>query len=185
MKKRNFNWLLPLGVVGSLLLTVAVACSSDDDSSSGDTSSATCGISTSASGDVITTLDAVGTGGGTAFDGTLDTTGDLADILSTAYGEGNLGLHRGHAPIESVLIAYLGISHESMHVMMEDCGMNLGAVCESFGFDPENLIDTLTASFDHFLEEGVTNGVITSSEVDSYSSQIRTQFSNRVYWDGN
>lgn len=165
----------------ALILLAAFAACSDENNVS---NSATCGISTSATGDVITTMKAKGTGGGSPFDGTVNTASDLDDLAETAWGDGGLDLHRGHAPIQSVLEAYLGISHEEMHVMMEDCNMNLAAVCEAFGFDPENLIETLTASFAPFIEQGVSNGVITTDEAADWKQQVRTQFSNRVYWKG-
>jgi hypothetical protein len=71
-----------------------------------------------------------------------------------------------------------------MHTMMEDCNMNLAAVCTAFGFDPENLVETLTASFVPFLEQAVTNGVITNAELANWTEQVRTQFRNRVNWEG-
>ncbi|MEM7345615.1 MAG: hypothetical protein AAF485_15340 [Chloroflexota bacterium] len=141
-------------------------------------------ITTSAAGEIITTIQAQGTGGGGPFDGVVDTESDLDDLVETAWGNGSLGLHRGHAPIEGVLEAYLGISHDEMHVFMEDEGMNLAQVCEHFGFDPENLVETLTASFVPFIEEGVDNGVISSDDVEIWTDRVRTEFSNRVYWEG-
>ncbi len=140
-------------------------------------------ITTSATGEVITNITAPGTGPG-GFDGTVDTASDLDELVAVAWGDGSLDLHRGHAPIQNVLEAYLGISHDEMHILMEESDMNLAAVCENFGFDPENLIDTLTASFVPHLEEGVENGVISRDEVETWTEQIRTAFSKRVYWDG-
>ncbi|MEM7032799.1 MAG: hypothetical protein AAF629_24835 [Chloroflexota bacterium] len=141
-------------------------------------------ITSSATGDVITNIQAQGTGGGAPFDGTVNEASDLDDLVATAWGVARLGLHRGHAPIESVLEAFLGISHDEMHVLMEDEGMNLAKICEHLGLDPENLVDTLTASFVPFLEEGVENGVISSEEVEIWTERIRAEFSNRVYWEG-
>ena len=155
-----------------MLLATVVACSLAVES-----------ITSDATGEVITTIQARGTGPG-SFDGVVDTEGDLDALVETAWGEARLGLHRGHAPIENVLEAFLGITHTEMHVLMEDGGMNLAAVCEHFGFDSENLVDTLTASFVPFLEEGVANGVLGSDEVEAWTAKVRTEFSNRVYWDG-
>ncbi|MEM7115307.1 MAG: hypothetical protein AAF614_22895 [Chloroflexota bacterium] len=155
-----------------MLVATVVACSPAVES-----------ITSDATGQVITTIRARGTGPG-SFDGVVDTEADLDALVETAWGEGRLGLHRGHAPIESVLEAFLGINHDEMHVLMEDGGMNLAAVCEHFDFDPENLVDTLTASFVPFLEEGVTNGVLASDEVATWTAKIRAEFSNRVYWEG-
>ena len=128
-------------------------------------------------------MRARGTGGGSPFDGTVDTPSDLDDLVESAWGVARLGLHRGHAPIEAVLEAFWGIDHDEMHVLM-DQGMNAAAVSEHLGLDPENLVDTLTYSFVPFLEEGVANGVLSSGEVATWQEQIRVQFSNRVYWDG-
>ncbi len=50
--------------------------------------------------------------------------------------------------------------------------MNLAAVCEHFGFDPENLVETLTASFVPFLEQGVENGVISADAQTNSTSAI-------------
>ncbi|MEM7125123.1 MAG: hypothetical protein AAF702_02275 [Chloroflexota bacterium] len=141
-------------------------------------------ITTSATGEVITNIQARGTGGGAPFDGTVDTASDLDALGETAWGVARLGLHRGHAPIEGVLEEYLGISHDEMHVFMEEDGLNLAGICEHFGFDPENLVETLTASFVPFLEEGVENGVISNDEVEAWTEKMRTEFSNRVYWEG-
>ena len=152
-----------------LLLTCTIIACKDSNSSS-----PTCGITTTSTGAIITNLQANGTGGGSPFDA----------LVETAWGDGNLDLHRGHAPIQSVLEAYLGISHNEMHVMMENCNMNLSAVCTAFGFDPENLVETLTASFVPFIEKGVTNGVITSDKVADWTEKVRTQFRNRVNWEG-
>lgn len=162
------NIFFTLGLFVSL-----VSCSSSVES-----------ITTTATSEVITALKARGGGGGAPFDGVVNTESDLNDLLETAWGDGSLGLHRGHAPIQNVLESYLGISHDEMHVLMEDEDMNLAAVCEHFGFDPENLVDTLTASFVPFIEGGVENGVISSDEVEAWTERIRTEFSNRVYWEG-
>ena len=157
----------------AIILATMIACSSSAED-----------ITSSATGEVITNLTARATGGGAPFDGTVDTAADLDDLLETAWGDGSLDLHRGHMPVESVLVAFLGISHDEMHILMEEAGMNLAEVCEYFGFDPENLIDTLTASFVPFLEEGVENGVIAADELDEWTGKVRTEFSNRVYWEG-
>lgn len=133
---------------------------------------------------VITDVTARGSGPGAAFDGTVDTASDLEALVETAWGEGGLGLHRGHAPIESVLVAFLGISHDQMHVYMEEQGMNLAAVSETLGLNPDDLAETLTYSFMPFVQQGVDNGVISADEADAWNEQIREQFYNRVYWDG-
>lgn len=139
----------------------------------------------SVSAGVITDITARGSGPGSPFDGTVNTASDLDALVETAWGEGRLGLHRGHAPIESVLVAFLGISHDQMHVYMEEQGMNLAAVSEELGLNPDDLVETLTYSFMPFVQQGVDNGVISAEEADTWNEQIRVQFNNRVYWDGN
>lgn len=141
-------------------------------------------IASSATGERIVDMKARGPGGRSGFDGIVDSKIDLDRLVDAAWGDGRLGLHRGHADIESVLEAYLGITHREMHVLMEDEGMNLAAICEKFGFDPNNLIDTLTMSFAPFVEEGVDNGVISADEAEIWIERIRAEFRNRVHWEG-
>ncbi|UZR96873.1 hypothetical protein [Chondrinema litorale] len=180
--KKSWITILSVNYVVLMLVGIFVACS--DDSDTLETSGSVSSITSTGTGDVITNLQANGTGGGAAFDGKVNTTSDLDDLVDTAWGEGSLGLHRGHAPIENVLIAFLGISHNNMHTFMENYGYNLAMVCENYDFDPENLIESLTNSFVPFIEEGVENGVISSDEVEYWTEQVREEFSNRVYWEG-
>lgn len=166
-------------LIATIAILTTVACSEK-----GDPNSPTCGVTTSATGEIITDIKARGTGGGGSFDGTVNSASDLDALVTTAWGDGRLDLHRGHQPVGNVLEAFLGISHNQMHTMMEDCNMNLAAICTAFKFDPENLVETLTNSFVPFLEEGVTNGVLTNSEVETWKEKIRVQFRNRVNWQG-
>lgn len=162
----------------AMLVAMIVGCSN----SSGDTNPVE-NITTTASGDVITDMKADVTGPGVRFDGAVTNISDLNDLVEMAWGDGAFGLHRGTESIKAVLEAYLGISGDEIRIFQKE-GMNLAAICEHFGFDPENLVDTFTASYIPFLEEGVANGVIPYSDVGIWEEQIRTQFSNRVYWDG-
>ena len=141
-------------------------------------------ITSSASGNVVRTITSSASGGGSPFDGTVDQVSDLNDLVTTAWGVGSLGLHRGHRPIFDVLEAFLGIGHKEMHVLMEDEGMNLAAVCKHLGFEPNNLIESLTASFMPHLEQGVKNGVIKSEEMGQWMQKIRDAFARRVNWTG-
>ena len=141
-------------------------------------------ITSSATGEVIADVTARATGGGAPFDGTVDTASDLDDLVATAWGDGGLGLHRGHAPIESVLEAFLGIDHDEMHVFMEEADLNLAGVCQRLGFDPDDLVETLTLSFVPHLEEGVANGVIGEDEVAGWTERVRAEFERRVRWTG-
>ncbi len=140
-------------------------------------------IKSSSTGEVLTNITARGTGGGSPFDGKVDQKSDLEDLVETAWGNGRLGLHRGHGPIEEVLEVFLGITHDEMHVLM-DSGLNLAGVCETLGLDSENLIETLTASFVPFIQEGVDNKVITSEEATIWTERVRTEFRRRVHWKG-
>ena len=141
-------------------------------------------ITSSSTGKILTGITARVTGGGSNFDGKVDQKSDLEAIVETAWGEGRLGLHRGHAPFRNVFEAFLGISHDEMHVLMEDFGLNLAGVCQKFGFDPENLVETLTLSVVPHLEEGVANGVITRQDMAIWIDRVRTEFRKRVYWEG-
>ncbi len=164
--------ILPI-IAALLVLSLLTSCTT----SHGD-------ITSSATGEVITTMTARATGGASPFDGRVDSTSDLEDLVEAAWGTGRFGLQRGHRPIQRVLEACLGISHDEMHVLMEDKGLNLAAVCDYLGFDADNLVETLTASFVPYIQQGVTNGVITEGEVATWTERVRTQFRKRVYWKG-
>lgn len=105
-------------------------------------------------------------------------------MVASASGIGDLDLHKGHSPIQSVLEAFLGISHEQMHIYMEKDGLNLAGTCQVLGMQPENLIQTLTNSFEPFVDQGVGKGLITQKEKVEWISRIKTEFQNRVYWNG-
>lgn len=153
----------------TLVLTVASCSTSAAD------------ITSSSTGEVILDMTARG---GSPFDGSVDQKSDLDDLVAAAWGNASLGLHRGHRAIRDVLEAFLGITHSEMHVFMEEQGLNLAGICNHFGFDPENLIETLTASFVPYIEQGVRNGVITDDEIAYWTERVRTEFRNRVYWEG-
>ena len=141
-------------------------------------------ITSSSSGDVITGLKAHATSGGGPFDGQMDSKSDLDDLVDTAWGNGRLGLHRGHAPIESVLEEFLGITHDEMHIFMEESDLNLADVCKKLGFDPDNLIETLTNSFEPYIDEAVTKKLISEEESGVWKEKVREQFRKRVFWEG-
>jgi hypothetical protein len=138
-------------------------------------------ITSSATGEAVTNISA---NGGYPFDGRVDEKSDLDDLLTLAWGEASLGLHRGHREVRNVLEAFLGINHDEMHVLMEDHSLNLAKTCEYLGFEPEKLVESLTASFNPFIQQGVDGGVITTKEAESWKKQIRREFSRRVYWAG-
>ena len=83
-----------------------------------------------------------------------------------------------------MLEAFLDISHEQMHVYMERDGLNLASTCEVSGSMPENLVETLTNSFEPYVNQGVAKGIITQAERLVWIERVRTEFRNRVYWSG-
>jgi len=135
-------------------------------------------------GDVLRNITAKGKGYGVPFKGTVDQLSDLEDLVVSAGGIGELDLHKGHSPIQSVLEVFLGISHEQMHIYMERDGLNLAGTCKALGIHPENLVQTLTNSFEPFIDQGVTLGLITNAEKLEWVDRVKTAFSNRVYWTG-
>lgn len=142
------------------------------------------GLASASNGQVITDMKARATGGGGPFDGTVDSTADLDDLVNSAWGAGWLGLHRGHRPILDVLVAFLGISHEQMHFYMEEKNLNLAGVCEVLDYDPDRLVESLTNSFMPYVDEAVSNGVIAAADAPAWREKVRAQFHRRVYWQG-
>ena len=67
---------------------------------------------------------------------------------------------------------------------MERDGLNLAGTCEVLGFMPENLVETLTNSFEPYVNQGVAKGIITQAERLVWIERVRTEFRNRVYWSG-
>ena len=139
-------------------------------------------IVSEASGKPIAGMTARAVGGDSPFGGEVNQTSDLDDLVAAAWGTERLGLHRGHAPIQNVLEAFLGITHSQMHIFMEEEKMNLADVCRRLGFAPENLVESLAASFAPFVEEGVRNGVIAADEAAAWNEKIRDTFHRRVHW---
>ena len=67
---------------------------------------------------------------------------------------------------------------------MERDGLNLAGTCEVLGILPENLIQTLTNSFEPYVDQGVTLGLITEAQKSEWIRRVKTEFHNRVYWSG-
>ena len=135
-------------------------------------------------GEILTNITAKGKGYGVPFKGSVDQLSDLEDLVATASGIDGLDLHRGHSPIQSVLEVFLGISHEQMHVYMERDGLNLAGTCEALGILPDNLIQTLTNSFEPYVDQGVAQGLITQTEKREWIDRVKSEFHNRVHWTG-
>ena len=135
-------------------------------------------------GEILTNVTAKGKGYGVPFKGAVDQLSDLEDLVTTANGIGGLDLHRGHSPIQSVLEEFLGISHEQMHIYMERDGLNLAGTCEALGILPENLVQTLSNSFEPYVDQGVESGIISQAEKPEWIDRVKTEFQKRVYWTG-
>lgn len=169
---------LILNVLSLTLILVLTGCASNGGAINAEE------ITTSASGEVITNLTATATGRVSPFDGEVDSTKDLEDLVQSALGDASLDLHRGHDEIKNVLEPFLGISHEQMHVLMEEDNLNLAGICERFGFDPENLLKTLEASYAPWIDQATESGLISSSDADNWSEKIADALRLRIYWQG-
>lgn len=135
-------------------------------------------------GGILTNLTAQGYGYGVPFKGAVKQLSDLEDLVTTAAGIGELDLHRGHSPIESVLELFLGISHDQMHVYMESDGLNLAGCCVALHLSPDHLIQSLTNSFEPYIDQGVSLGVITAKDKPEWVSRVKAKFRKRVFWNG-
>ena len=133
---------------------------------------------------ILTNIIAQGYGYGVPFKGAVEQLSDLEDLVTTAAGIGELDLHRGHSPIESVLELFLGISHKQMHVYMENDGLNLAGCCKVLNLSPDHLIQSLTNSFEPYIDQGVSLGVITAKDKLVWISRVKAQFHKRVFWNG-
>jgi hypothetical protein len=167
-----------LTMAAVLPLTLVACGTSDDDATTTSTESTSLTVDSAA--------DNQGGGGpGNSVDVSSVTTEDqLIALIQEAYGDGSLGLHRGHQPIESVLDEVLQISHDELHVRMEEQGQNLAAVAEDLGIDPQALIDALVASWSPAIDSLVDAGTITADEGDTYLAALEEAFAWRVSWDG-
>lgn len=201
MKIRKSIAALSLAIVAPLTL---VACGSDDTDSSSTaatTSSPTTSSATSGSSDTSgTTTDGSAQGGMAAPAGdeapaggggpggvdvdSVTTVDQLVEMIQSAYGEASLGLHRGHQPVEDVLTEVLKISHDELHVRMEEQGQNLAAVAEDLGIDPQTLIDAMVAKYSPAIDNLLAAGTISSDEADAYLDALEEAFTFRVTWDG-
>ncbi|RBY80055.1 hypothetical protein DQ239_02900 [Blastococcus sp. TF02-09] len=178
--------------IAAALLTavvpIAAACGTATDAStaSSDTSSSVSSTDTGTTTEASAPEGAPsgGTGGPGSVDVSSVTTEEqLVELIQEAYGDGGLGLHRGHQPVEDVLDEVLTISHDELHVRM-DAGQNLAAVAEDLGIDPQTLIDALVAKYSPAIDSLLAAGTITEDEADQYRAALEDAFSFRVNWDG-
>lgn len=115
---------------------------------------------------------------------TVTTEEELIALVQDAYGDASLGLHRGHQPVEETLIEVLGISHDEMHVRMEEQGQNLAAIATDLDIDPQTLIDALVDSWSPAIDNLVADGTLTEDEGEQYLAALEEAFTYRVTWDG-
>lgn len=127
-----------------------------------------------------------GGGGGAVVPASIETEAELVDLIGghAACGDGSLDLHRGHLPIEMTLETLLGISHDQMHVYMEDDDMNLAAVADQTGLGADQLADALIDFFTPAVDGLLDAGTITADQASLYRGNLETAVSFRVNWDG-
>ena len=158
--------------------TAASAPASASASSSTDSTTGSSGSSTAPTGG----LTAGGPGGVDVS--SVSTEAELIALIQDAYGDAGLDLHRGHQPVQDVLDEVLTISHDELHVRMEEQGQNLAAVAEDIGVDPQTLIDALVESRTSAIDAVLGTGEITEDEADQYRQALEDAFTFRVTWDG-
>jgi hypothetical protein len=177
--------LAALGLVAVLSTTAACGAAATDTSSGSSTTTSSTSSSTSADTSAAAAgSNAAGTGPNAVDVSSVTSEEQLVALVQEAYGDASLGLHRGHQPVESVLDEVLGISHDELHVRMEEQGQNLAAVATDLGIDPQTLVDALVASWSPAIDTLLANGTITQDEADAYRAALEEAFTFRVTWDG-
>jgi hypothetical protein len=168
-------------LVIAAVLPLAAACgaaATTTDSTGSSTTSTT--TDTGLAGDA----DRGGPAGGGADISSAASTADLDALVQAAYGEASLGLHRGHQDVEATLIEVLGITHDEMHVRMEEQGQNLAAIAEDLGVDRQQLVDALVETYFPGVETVLASGGITDAQAEKYRAALEEAFTYRVTWDG-
>lgn len=113
----------------------------------------------------------------------VTTEDQLVTLVREAYGDPRLGLHRGHLPVEDVLVEVLATGHDELHERMRG-GQNLAAVAEDVGVDPQTLVAALVESLEPAVDTLVEDGTITEAEGRTYRRALTEAFDFRVTWDG-
>ncbi|WP_088318616.1 hypothetical protein [Kineosporia sp. R_H_3] len=178
--------LAALGLVAVLSATAACGAAATG-TSSGSSTTTTSSTSSDTSADTSGAAagsNAAGAGPNAVDVSSVTTEEQLVALVQEAYGDASLGLHRGHQPVESVLDEVLGISHDELHVRMEEQGQNLAAVATDLGIDPQSLVDALVESWSPAIDTLLANGTITQDEADAYRAALEEAFTFRVTWDG-
>ncbi len=170
-------------LVLTAVLPVAAACGTATAEDSASSSISTSSTSTTDTG------AADGRPGGGAGPGGVDVSSvtsedELIALVQEAYGDGGLDLHRGHQPVQDVLDEVLGISHDELHVRMEEQEQNLAAVAEDLGIDPQTLVDALVEKYGAAIDTVLASGEITDDEADRYRAALDEAFTWRITWDG-
>jgi hypothetical protein len=172
--------LAALGLVA--VLSTTAACSADALTSSGSSTASTTSSSRAADSGAATGATA---GGPDAVDvSSVSSEEDLVALVQEAHGDAGLGLHRGHEPVQDVLDEVLTISHEELHVRMEEQGQNLAAVATGLGVDPQTLVDAVVEAWSPAIDTLLENGTVTQEEADAYRAALEEAFTFRVTWDG-
>jgi len=125
----------------------------------------------------------MGGGPGGTDPSSVTTEDQLVALIQDAYGDGGLGLHRGHQPVEDVLDEVLGISHDELHVRM-DAGQNLATIAEEVGVGQDALVEALVESWSPAIDNLLESGAITDDEAEQYREALEEAFTFRVTWDG-
>jgi len=71
-----------------------------------------------------------------------------------------------------------------MHDYMENDGLNLAGICDELNLDADKLVQSLTNSFEPYIDQGISNGVITADQKQGWLDKVMQEFQNRVYWEG-
>lgn len=174
-----------LAALALVVVLPLAACGTDAGTSSAPTSttstSATTDSSTTATGGTARPQRG-GPGGGVSVSA-VTTEEQLVALVQDAYGDAGLDLHRGHQPVQDVLDEVLTISHDELHVRMEEQGQNLADVATDLGIDPQTLVDALVDSRSAAVDTLLASGTITRAEADQYLAALEEAFSFRVDWN--
>jgi polyhydroxyalkanoate synthesis regulator phasin len=170
--------LAALSLVAVLSTTAACAAESSTTTSTSTSQSAT------TTGDTANAAGQGGGGPGGVDVSSVTTEAQLIAMIQEAYGDASLDLHRGHQPVQDVLDEVLSISHEELHVRMEEQGQNLATVADDLGVGQQTLIDALVASWRPAIDTLLENGTITQAQADAYLEALKEAFTFRVTWDG-
>lgn len=193
MRIRKTIAALTLAATLPILAACGAGATDDAATSSSSTSSSSTTSATTTSGSTTEDTAAAaqeaaggmeGGPGGSVDPSSVSTEEELVALIQEAYGDGGLGLHRGHQPVEDVLDEVLTISHDELHVRMEEQGQNLAAVAEDLGIDPQTLVDALVESWSPAIDNLLEAGTITQEEADAYTEALEEAFTFRVTWDG-